>query len=97
MWEQQTGSILLVEGDQLLGILTERDVLKAVAEGTDLDAPVAEVMSKELVTVDPSTTLRDAARDHGRPVDPPPARARRRTPGRRRLAARPGRRAGRAP
>jgi CBS domain-containing protein len=62
MWKQQTGSILLVDGEQLLGILTERDILKAVAEGTDLDAPVAEVMSKDLVTVDPSTSLRDAAR-----------------------------------
>ena len=62
MWEQQTGSILLVENDRLLGILTERDVLKAVAEGVDLDAPVAEVMSKDLVTVDPGTSLRDAAR-----------------------------------
>jgi CBS domain-containing protein len=62
MWKQQTGSIVLVDGDQLLGILTERDILRAVAEGTDLDAPVAEVMTKDLVTVDPSTSLRDAAR-----------------------------------
>ena len=62
MWEQQTGSILLVDGDRLLGILTERDVLRAVAEGRELSTPVSEVMSKDLVTVDPSTTLRDAAR-----------------------------------
>ncbi|MEX2457983.1 MAG: CBS domain-containing protein [Actinomycetota bacterium] len=62
MWEQQTGSILLVDGDRLLGILTERDVLRAVAEGLELSTPVSEVMSKDLVTVDPSTTLRDAAR-----------------------------------
>jgi CBS domain-containing protein len=62
MWEQQTGSILLVDGDRLLGILTERDVLQAVAEGRELSTPVSEVMSKDLVTVDPSTTLRDAAR-----------------------------------
>jgi CBS domain-containing protein len=62
MWEQQTGSILLIDGEQLLGILTERDVLKAVAEGVDLDSPVAMIMTTELVTVDPSTSLRDAAR-----------------------------------
>jgi CBS domain-containing protein len=62
MWEQQTGSILLVEGEHLLGILTERDVLRAVAEGLDLSTPVSEVMSRDLVTVDPSTSLRDAAR-----------------------------------
>jgi CBS domain-containing protein len=62
MWEQQTGSILLAEGDRLLGILTERDVLRAVAEGRDLNTPVSEVMSRDLVTVDPSTSLRDCAR-----------------------------------
>lgn len=62
MWEQQTGSILLLEGERLLGILTERDVLKAVAEGRDLSTPVSEVMSRDLVTVDPSTSLRDCAR-----------------------------------
>ncbi len=62
MWEQQTGSILLVEGEHLQGILTERDVLRAVAEGLDLSTPVSEVMSRDLVTVDPSTSLHDAAR-----------------------------------
>ena len=62
MWEQQTGSILLVDGEHLLGILTERDILRAVAEDRDLNTPVSEVMSKDLVTVDPATSLRDAAR-----------------------------------
>jgi len=62
MWEQQTGSILLVDGEHLLGILTERDILRAVAEDRDLSTPVSEVMSRDLVTVDPATSLRDAAR-----------------------------------
>ena len=62
MWEQQTGSLLVVESDQLLGIVTERDVLKAVATGTPLDTPLSEVMSKDLITVEPGTSLREAAR-----------------------------------
>ncbi len=33
MWEQQTGSLLVVDGDDLRGIITERDILRAVAEG----------------------------------------------------------------
>ena len=61
MWEQQTGSLLVLEGQELLGIITERDVLKAVAAGTPLDTPVSEMMSKELVTVEPATSLREAA------------------------------------
>ncbi len=62
MWEQQTGSLLVVDGDQLLGIVTERDVLRAVATGTPLDTPLSEVMSKDLITVQPGTSLREAAR-----------------------------------
>jgi CBS domain-containing protein len=61
MWEQQTGSLLVLEGEELLGIITERDLLKAVAGGTPLDTPVSEVMSKDLITVAPTTSLREAA------------------------------------
>ena len=61
MWDQQTGSLLVLDGQELVGIITERDVLKAVATGTPLDTPVSEVMSKSLITVDPGTSLREAA------------------------------------
>jgi CBS domain-containing protein len=61
MWEQQTGSLLVLEGHDLLGIITERDVLRAVAAGTPLDTPVSDLMSKDLVTVEPATSLREAA------------------------------------
>jgi CBS domain-containing protein len=62
MREQQTGSLLITDGDQLLGIVTERDILRAVAEDIPLDTPISEVMSKDLVTAEPSTSLREAAR-----------------------------------
>jgi CBS domain-containing protein len=62
MREQQTGSLLITGGDQLLGIVTERDILRAVAEDIPLDTPISEVMSKDLVTAEPSTSLREAAR-----------------------------------
>jgi len=63
MWKQQTGSLLVMDGDQLLGILTERDVMKAVARGADLDqTPVSAVMTTAVLTVTPQTTLPDAAR-----------------------------------
>ena len=64
MWDQQTGSLLVVaEGsERLIGIITERDILKAAAQGLDLGAThVHEVMGKEPVTVHPSTSLRQAA------------------------------------
>ena len=64
MWKQQTGSLLVVDEDEeLIGIVTERDVLRAVATGLALDhASVAEVMTKEPVTVGPGTSLREAAK-----------------------------------
>jgi CBS domain-containing protein len=63
MWRQQTGSLLVLDGEDLVGILTERDVLKAVAAGANLkDTRVSEVMTKDLVIVGPQTSLREAAK-----------------------------------
>ena len=63
MWAQQTGSLLVMDDDALIGILTERDVLKAVASGSRLDdVRISEVMSKDVTTVGPGTSLREAAK-----------------------------------
>jgi CBS domain-containing protein len=63
MWKQQTGSLLVMEGDDLVGIITERDVLKAVATGTSLgDSRISEVMSKDVITIAPGASLREAAK-----------------------------------
>jgi CBS domain-containing protein len=45
------GSVVVTDGERLAGILTERDVLRAVAENRDLDqAAVGELMTKDLIT-----------------------------------------------
>src|SRR3954447_4143944 len=63
MWKQQTGSLLIMDGDDLVGIVTERDLMKAVARGDDLDAtPVSAVMTRSVLTVTPETSLHEAAR-----------------------------------
>ncbi len=63
MWRQQTGSLVVMEGDQLVGIITERDILKAAAQGADLDkTPVGDLMTREVQTVPPDHSIRDAAR-----------------------------------
>lgn len=63
MWSQQTGSLLVMDGGRLLGIVTERDVMKAVARGADLDVtPVSAVMTTTVLTVSPDTSLHEAAR-----------------------------------
>jgi CBS domain-containing protein len=63
MWAQQTGSLLVMEGDELLGIITERDIMKCVARGLDLVATtVSDVMTRGVQTATPYTTVNDAAR-----------------------------------
>ena len=62
MWQQQTGSLLIMEGDKLNGIVTERDVLRVVAEGKDPKATtVREIMTTDLVTVSPDESIKGAA------------------------------------
>jgi len=63
MWKQQTGSLVVIEGSDLVGILTERDIMKAVARGDDLDqTPVSAVMTRSVLTVGPDTSIEEAAR-----------------------------------
>jgi CBS domain-containing protein len=59
---RRIGALLVVEGDQLAGIFTERDVLRrVVAKGLDpTTVRVAEVMTEEVVYCGPGTTLSEA-------------------------------------
>ncbi len=64
MWHQQTGSLLITDGDRLIGIITERDVLRAVALGADpVSSTVDEAMTTEVFTVPPDMPLHEAARE----------------------------------
>ena len=64
MWRQQTGSLLITEGGHLRGIITERDLLRAVALGADPDkTTVDDAMTAEVFTVTPDMQLQDAARE----------------------------------
>ncbi|WP_219420360.1 CBS domain-containing protein [Pseudonocardia nigra] len=58
-----TGDVVVLDGDRLAGILTDRDiVVRAVAEDKDGSTPVREVCSGAgLATVTPDTTVGQAA------------------------------------
>jgi CBS domain-containing protein len=63
MRSQQTGSLLVMEGETLAGIVTERDVLKVVGAGQDPKAvALHDVMTKDVVTIRPDESVQDAAR-----------------------------------
>jgi len=64
MWRQQTGSLLVTDADNLLGIITERDLLRTVALGADPDkTTVDDAMTADVYTVTPDMPLQDAARE----------------------------------
>lgn len=63
MKEHRISSVLVVEGDQPVGIVTERDMVNLVAEGLDpAITRVTDRMTTNLATVDRRADLSDAAR-----------------------------------
>jgi len=61
MTEERVSSLLIVEDQRLLGILTDRDIRsRVVAPGLDLNTQVSQVMTTSPVTVDVQASLFDA-------------------------------------
>jgi CBS domain-containing protein len=58
----EIGCLLVISGEKVVGILTERDILRrVVAEGRKPEETlVKDIMSKPLVVVDPETSLEEA-------------------------------------
>src|SRR3989441_1653827 len=64
MLEEDVGLAPIVEGDKLIGMLTDRDIaMRVAAEGRDPDqVKVRDVASKQLITIDPGQDLDEALR-----------------------------------
>lgn len=62
MVQKKTGAIMVVDGQHLVGIFTERDIaFRVVAEGRDPDATqIAQVMTRAPVTVGPDVLFGQA-------------------------------------
>src|SRR5690348_2706419 len=58
----QVGAILILDGEQLRGVFSERDLmLRVVVEGRDpIHTPVGQVMTRDVVTVDELADIEDA-------------------------------------
>jgi CBS domain-containing protein len=61
MEKSDLGSLAVVEGMNLLGLITERDIRRSVANDISLDTPVSAVMSDDPDTFDPDLDVWDAA------------------------------------
>ena len=62
MQERRVGAIMVVEGEQLVGMFTERDALfRVVAKGRDgQTTPLAEVMTRDPRTIHPDKPFAQA-------------------------------------
>lgn len=63
MRDGDMGSVPVMAGDRLIGIVTDRDiVVRAVAEGKPPTTPVSEVMTTEIFSVGPDDFVFEAIR-----------------------------------
>jgi CBS domain-containing protein len=58
---RRVGAALVFEGERIAGIVTERDVLRAVAEGRIEGTTVADWMTRHPETIEPTDTTSTAA------------------------------------
>jgi CBS domain-containing protein len=61
MVAKDVGAVLVIEHGRLVGILTERDILRAVAGGITDDTLVSDWMTRDPETMEPDETTRQAA------------------------------------
>ncbi|HEV8374562.1 MAG TPA: CBS domain-containing protein [Actinomycetota bacterium] len=67
MAKHRVGSAVVQDAEQLVGILTERDVLNAVASGAEAETvTVQDIMTADVVTVGPDWDLVEAAAEMAR-------------------------------
>lgn len=63
MKSEDVGSLPVVEGGRLEGMVTDRDLaIRVLAEGASADTAVAGIASRNLATIDPEQSLEEAAR-----------------------------------
>jgi len=63
MNEENVGAVAVCEGTKLVGIFTERDVLRLAGEGSQFgELKLADVMTKQVLTLSPDVDIIDAAR-----------------------------------
>ena len=63
MRDGDMGALPIVEGERLVGIVTDRDiVVRAIAEGKDFSTPIGDIMTTEIYSVKPDDFVFEAIR-----------------------------------
>lgn len=62
MTKKRVGSLIIKEGQKLKGIVTEGDIISAIARGVKLKEKVSKIMTKRVITIKPSSDILKASR-----------------------------------
>jgi CBS domain-containing protein len=63
MHQQDVGDLVVMEGNEPKGIVTERDLVRRVmAQKKPLETKINEVMSSPLITIEEDSSIKEAAR-----------------------------------
>lgn len=63
MSSKDISCVVITDGTSPVGLITEKDIVgKVVAKKKPTETKVSEIMSKNLITVDPDASLKEAAR-----------------------------------
>jgi CBS domain-containing protein len=52
---------VLMEGDRLVGVVSERDIVKALASGMPLNTPLEKIATKRVITIEPDKSVVEVA------------------------------------
>lgn len=61
MADKEVGALLVLEGENLIGVISERDYArKVILKGkSSIDTPVSEIMTKDVISIRPEQTIKE--------------------------------------
>ncbi len=60
MIARETGAAVVIESDDLVGLISERDLMRARPDACSPETPVSERMSRQVMTAAPDTSIPEA-------------------------------------
>jgi len=63
LYEKHVGCVVCIDEEkQCIGIFTERDAIRLVAENVELDQPLGNVMTKNVITIQEDSSINEVRR-----------------------------------
>ncbi len=59
--ERHIGALVIMDGAEIVGIISERDIVRFVKDGGDLESPISTIMSTDVMICVPEDELRAIA------------------------------------